>query len=286
MRKTAPTRFNTPRATKRLAALLLVFAVSGCAATAWLDEPSRLPEQWSGRRRFNTRNTVIYACSERAAAEADRLAADVAEGFEKETGGKASKGLLIVTDAGDEPVVTNLRDLHRLLAKSATANPHGKLSSGLEETRRDIQRHNIQPKTILVVTPVPIEKADLRGCLGFPDPLPGSVTWIAAIPTRAAIRRSNKTIIKSFLEKEGIGPITQIILAPAIFVAEESMLDIAAAARDVVLFERFAMTQHDWPLKEKRRRAFVYAKRRKKEAMGLLALLRKKEKAVKKTKSR
>lgn len=233
---------------------------------------------------YNTPHAFIYASSHRAGAEAGRLTTAVVSEFETETGGKVTKGLLIVTDRGDEPVITTFHDLHRLLSKSATANSDGRLASELAETRREMKKHRVKLETLLTVTPIPLGKDDLKGILAFPAPLPRSVTWAAAIPSRAAIREVNKTVIKKLLEEEGFGPIAQIILAPILFVAEESMLNIVGTARNVVLYEQFAMLQPGWAGKEKKQCALAYGKRKRKEAMGFLSLLRKNKKAVKKMK--
>jgi len=263
---------------------ILLFAISGCSQFKLLQPSHELPETWANRALYNTPNAFIYASSEKSAVEADSLLSSIRRDFEKETDSKASKGLIIVTDCADEPVINDFREMHRLLSKSHTAKLETNKNRQQNEIRREMKKQRISQESLLRITPVIIEKEYLEKHLGFPGPIPDSARWAAAIPTKATIRHTNDTILENYFRNKGISQLAQIALAPIIFLAKHAMLNMVGKARDMVLFEQLVMHEGKWSAEEKKRRAMTYSKRKLKEAQGIFIWLKANDPVAKKAK--
>ena len=126
---------------------LLAAAAVGCAPAVVLENPAEWPEEYAKRRLHNTPNAFIYAGSDGAAGEADRLVIAVAKDFETMTGRKAKKGLVFVTDKNDEPLVRNLKKLIDLeIRKGALKKRAGKKAKKKPPTQRTANGDAEPPK--------------------------------------------------------------------------------------------------------------------------------------------
>src|SRR5438552_1167714 len=191
-------------------AILLCGSI-GCGPRVMLAPPTTWPEKWAARHVYATPHAVIYASSAAAAGEADRFVADTARLFAEQTGGLASRGLVLVTDAGDKLLLPDIGAMVDLISRStggrvassasapgggpmfslnlspssrpsgasASSSPASAPSSSASSQSADPRDEidvKIPVESVLRCVPFALSRAELTSALGFPAAAPGELT--------------------------------------------------------------------------------------------------------------
>lgn len=251
----------------KLAIIVGLGGLCGCAPKALLHNPSAWPDEWVQRRLFSTPHAYIYASNPAAAGELDRLVQTVAGDFRGDTGAEPLRPLIFVNDESDEPVIGALADLSRLAARreAPTTEDHARTDDDppTDESESDSQ---VEPDELLVkcmafMLPVRLEADDLRTLLNFPLSSADTEAGAVVAPTRAALRKSICTFLDRGLDKENVDPLTRLAALPFLAIARSAMLDGLDADRRVLLYEHLVAAQPAWSEEEKRGYAERYAAR-------------------------
>ncbi len=249
---------------------LAVYGQTGCGPTVVCAKPSAWPGEWSGRRLYHTPNAYIYASGDAAAGEADRLAASVSKEYQDRSGMLPSKGLLIVGDAGEEPVVSDLRTMLEIAQRVGLDAAEKKSDLQLQEeagqAEQEMAEKGFDPAIILRMLPLPLDERSLCALPEFPQQVAAEVEWAAAVPTKAAIREGLRGMLRMVLKQEDVKPAAKVLLLALLPLLEGRMVDHAAVKRNEVLFERMVMTEASWSKDKKKETIAAY--RQEKETMG------------------
>jgi hypothetical protein len=227
----------------------------GCrpnAEVALRPAPPQWPQTWAHRQLYCTPHAYVYASSQAAAGEADRLAAAVGQEFELQTGGKPDMPLLIVTDSGDGPLFANPQDWLPLARAECD-------DETVEFTANELDQVATHA---LAIAPVRVTQAQLTRRLEFPDFAAQAAGEAVVLPTYAALRKGLAAMIRAALDDAVVDPLTRVALAPILSLAESAAVDELAAARAVVVFEHFAAMQRDWTEQERLARVQAYEQRK------------------------
>jgi len=216
----------------------------GCAPKILAEKPHDWPETWRGRKLYNTETAIIYASSEAAALEAQRLADRSARRFVEETEKPSSRGLLLVTDHGDEPVLADFGELVDAMVKGVAADdvPMIEVDVGLETaaTEAELAELNLRSAALLGIMPVPLDPEFTHRQLGFVPQATMQMGWIAAVPTTRFAAEVMNTLLSAALARPDIPlsakamilpmwPIVRLQLRSRIDSVRESILVLAQA---------------------------------------------------------
>jgi hypothetical protein len=201
-------------------ALGLVAAVlaAGCGPAVRLDPPAGWPQHWAERSLYHTPNAYVYAGSDAAAGEVDRLVEQRAERFREQYGREPAKGLLIVTGKNDEPFTADLRSLMTIVdgegispvavERSEDAGEHEQLIlEGLASAL------GVDVSLVYLVAALPLDPAEMRDLIGIPADQTDTFGWAAAVPTRNAARGAVRSQARRFA-KNYLGFFGRIVAAP------------------------------------------------------------------------
>ncbi len=243
-----------------------------CAPAKLLDPPAGWAVEWKSRKLFNTPNAYIYAGNDAAAGQADELAKRVSREFQKRTDGRPVKGLLLVNDVGEEPVIADHQAYTKLMLTRSAAGRNQALTdaeleaqyAGIRQTMAD---QGTQAEMELLMTPVSLGRTDLTQMLDFESNVSDSVAWSAVISTSALIEHANRENMQSELHERKIGLVLQVPLAPIILFEERLRNAKAFVARDVAVFRNLAQQQGDWSDEKRQDETLAYMERKLNEAM-------------------
>jgi len=251
---------------------VLVASQLGCAPVKLLDPPVGWPVEWKSRKLFNTPNAYIYAGNNAAARQVDEIAERVNREFQKRTDGRLIKGLLLVNDVDEEPVIADHQAYTKLmLNRSAAARNQALTDAQLEaqyaKIRQTMADQGTQAEMELLMTPVSLGRRDLTRMLGFESNVSDSVAWSAVIPTSALIEHANRENMQSELHNRKIGLVLQVPLAPIILFEERLRNAKAFVARDVAMFRSLAQQQADWSEEKRQDETLAYMERKLNETL-------------------
>ncbi|MCH8852950.1 MAG: hypothetical protein IID41_09915 [Planctomycetes bacterium] len=261
----------------RLVCLALLSAVLcggqlACAPTKLLDPPAGWPVEWKNRKLFNTPNAYIYAGNAAAAGQVDAIAERVNREFQKRTDGRLVKGLLLVNDVNEEPVIADHEAYTKLmLNRSASVRNRALTDAQLEAQytgiRQTMADRGTQAEMELLMTPVSLGRLDLTRMLGFENSVSDSVAWSAVISTTALIEYANRENMQSELHHRKIGLVLQVPLAPIILFEERLRNAKAFVARDVAVFRSLAHQQAAWSEAKRQDETLAYMERKLNETL-------------------
>ncbi len=231
----------------------IFFPLIGCTQKTVLDNPADLPDEWAGRKLYNTQIALIYARNETIAGEAENIAISASKDFTSQTDGKATKGLIIVTDPGDaqnaldarwifDEITTQQaqRDGNPAPSDKQLQEKWDKLQSSFAESGVEIDC-----ETMFFVKPIALNPEKLADDLDFPADASKHASWAVAIPSKKLVRNFFGTTIKAALESKDVGAekIVIILLMPLIEpkVGEKSAKEIKA-----LIYDQLVQTQADW----------------------------------------
>jgi hypothetical protein len=244
----------------------------GCGPARLLEAPAGWPLEWQNRKLFNTPNAYIYAGNEAAAGQADELAKRVSREFQERTAGRSVKGLLLVTDVDEAPVIADHQAYTKLmLSRSAAARDQVLTAEQLDAQYATIQQtmaeRGTQADMELLMTPVSLERTDLEQMLGFESSVSDTAAWTAVISTSALIEYANRENMQAELQERKIGLVLQVPLAPIILFEERLRNAKAFVARDVAVFRNLAQQQSAWSGDKREDETLAYMERKLSEAM-------------------
>ncbi len=251
---------------------VLVASQLACAPVKLLDPPAGWPVEWKNRKLFNTPNAYIYARNDAAAGQVDEIAARVNREFQKRTDGRLVKGLLLVNDLGEHPVIADHETYTKLMLNRSAGIRNQALTDAQLETqyariRQTMADRGTQAEMELLMTPVSLSRTDLTLMLGFDSNVSDSAAWSAVISTSALIEYANRENMQSELHNRKIGLVLQVPLAPIILFEERLRNAKAFVARDVEVFRNLAHQQADWSEEKRQDETLAYMERKLNETL-------------------
>jgi len=237
-----------------------------------LESPPEWPRRWSDRDLYHTPRAFIYASNPAAAGEADRLIAAVAREFERDAGRPADKGVVFVNEPGDRLLVADWEALLSLQQEEAqSADPRLARETPAqrwERVTRQAEEAGLGMDLLLMMTPVALEGEQFRVLVAPPEQNPPGAAWGAILPSRALLREAFRRQLRAACEREKIGPVMQLALAPLVALMEPGLVDALATVRDIAIYSAMVGCCNDWPAEQRANFISVYKERKVRAAMG------------------
>jgi hypothetical protein len=192
--------------------------MAACGPEVRLDPPAGWPPQWADRSLYHTPNAYIYASGNAAAGEADRFVDQRAQRFRQQYGRAPAKGLVIVTDKGDDTFTPDLGSLVTIVAGEEV----GLELEGLSEEAVEHQllliegiasSVGVDVSVVCFVAALPLGPQEMSSLIEIPADGTEAFGWAAAVPTRSASRDAVRTHARK-LVKQHLGFIGAIAVAP------------------------------------------------------------------------
>ena len=250
----------------------LLAILGGCTRTQWLEVPADWPQEWRGRRPYATSRAYLYASTTGSAAEAARMVRSVAEDFEDAAGASPTRGLLIVTDVGDEPAAADLGQLFAIAQrdeaarKGKTVPSDAELAEQWEDEREDMKEEGLDPADLLRVMPLPLDAAGLGRVFDLPATVTDKVSWGAALSTEDAMADALGRMMAAALAEEEIGMAQRILMAPVMAFARGMAVRAMCAACEVTLFGQMVVSQPGLDAEARAQLLRAYRERKEGEA--------------------
>lgn len=256
--------------------LASLLALSGCGPRVVLNPPEGWPAEWKGRRIYNTPNAYIYASSDRAAGEADRLVQSVAKDF-ADQGGKPTKGMVIVSKRGDPPITTDPKAFWIAVTYNhSTTRPTQDAGTYDEEWTRivvhEAKRMSLSPAQGILVYAHGVPRHVLASVLEPPRPVIDETSWVVTLPTQSFMDWAHhEGSVNTFWKNQNYS-LPERLLYSTLFVA----LDLAKdpdmiAGRETAIFSQLASRQSGWSEDERFSRTDDYHNRMLRRRLGILA---------------
>lgn len=280
------------------AGLLVCAVISGCAGPQRLENPADWPPRWDDRVLCTTEAAFVYARSGWATDEINRLMTEVAADFERDAGAPPPPVAVIVRDTGDAawPMETEAWLLTCMRVKAALApkknvepsdqdeasqemqeardeeqEARDEVGEALQDAKDAMEETGVDMDVLVEMMALPCDRATLREGLGAPEELAECAPTVLVVPTKALVRRNARKILKGALEKEDIGPVAQVFLAPLLAIVEAKLVDALSAMRNAAVYEYWAYTCAQWTDEEKTSHVKSYEQSKMSEVMpGLL----------------
>ena len=253
----APVPTSTTGSIPADAAALAAGSAAMGTTVAPVDSPA-WPAEWAARKFFDTAAAYIYARDKSAAKEAEAVAIAAGVEFQHVTGAAPGKGLVIVTDAKDPLLLTDADVLANLISRrqrayQATTQPIFKMEYGSDGAKTPTSQKSgldtsvkLAPEAFLRCIPYGLLREDLIGTLAFPTAAAGHIRWVAAIPTRAACKRSAHDVTQAAMKSKEVTLGQRLLMLPWLPTVESILTDELLAERPVVLFNEDVMSRSDW----------------------------------------
>lgn len=229
-------------------------AIANETTTAPTDGPD-WPAQWASRKFFNRPTAFIYAASASAAREAEQIMLDATRDFLEFTGAKASKGLIIVTDAKDPlpadevqlaQIISNRLRSYRTATQPSIEPAVSDPNAEWVKQKKKFDDAGLPIGALLRILPCGVLKDDLTEKLGLPTNVAMQTPWAAIVPTRAACKRSAHELTKAIMKSKEVTLGQRLLMAPWLPMMESMMTDELAAERVVTLFNEDALSRTNW----------------------------------------
>ena len=234
-------------------------AGSGCASRPRLvDAPPAAPAQLAGRRLWPTSAALIYARDESLAAETQQWIESLAAHLARTYHASLGKGLVVVTDLHDAPVVESFDELVRLESLAPAARSASPTSP--EARRRRLSDAGMTEEMARQVATVPLDDAVLKRHVGdvraFND-----VQWRICCPSQRLALRVTQQFAPKAIEKQK-GRAFAMLTASVIPIASLEAAKVFALARDALAFDLWAARRADWDDARRKRESAQYLKER------------------------
>ncbi len=234
-----------------LAALLLfsflAFPVRGAHSKSEVAAPKGWPKQLDTRKLYPSKCGFVYAASDSAAAQANKLI-EAALKKMQESGDKTPKaGLVLVMDRNEKPPFS-VEELMTKLARKQDQRKEGqepqKALESLAEGKKEFEELGLDMNLLLSITPMPIEPNMLPGLVsGFPQDVDQQIGWCVAIPTDGNIRYGLKKLLDAGMKKEKIGIAKRVAMFPLLVYAEKKAVGELEKGRQDALYRLLAGKQ-------------------------------------------
>jgi hypothetical protein len=237
----------------RVAALVaLALAALGCGPAEVIEPPGGWPPQWSGRKIYATPLAIIYASSDSAAGQADQAVRSAAAEYRKRTGRVPPRGVVIITDAGDEPIASDAARASRLVAQ-ARRRRMGSVEPFAEQDARELAERiprqpmeGFDPMRVLQTQPMAFTASQLVE-MGLPA---APEAWGAGLPTDDLLWRLMHSMMETRLKTAGLGQRT--MMGAMMPMMRSKIRAATAAARELTVFCEFVARDGELGDEEKR----------------------------------
>ncbi len=246
-------RFKPP--TSALPALLAGMLVPGCASrdasppaiTASPVIAAPWPEQIENRQRYDTPHATIYAGSDSAARELERVLAQAAAEFGRRTGAPTCRGLVLVTDRPDASLIA-YRDLVRELNGNPLYTTQPGTDRAAEESKAlaELAKLGVSPEDAFAGIPAACDVNGLCERLLLPPDDRLEVHWAALLPTRRRIGDLTSAMIDGALKHEDLSLGERLLIAPWVPLMRSVAGDRVAKERTLVVFGGFVGGTQGW----------------------------------------
>lgn len=236
------------RAGPWLGICLTVFA--GCGPRppkVVLDAPGGMPRDLAGRQLFHTPQAYIYARSDLAAGEVDRMVKDVATYIEREHDRELGKGLVIVMDPQDAPIAATLEAQFLLETDPSIMVTRPSHPKTVKEVRQRLRDEGIPEGPSVRGTSLPIPEAKL-GDLGVVSV--GS-SWAVAVPSKDLAEECGIEVAVGALRKKR-PDISEDRARRATASLSGTMAKPFEINRSIPIFVYWAQSQSDWSDRQRR----------------------------------
>lgn len=251
--------------------LAFVFAgCAGCGPSRLLAPPESLPARLGGRALWHTPSAYIYAGDKAVAGETQRWIDELASHLRRTYDAPLGKGLVVVVDEGEPPVVTTLEEGMRLQAATAARcrTPPGAVVDA-EARRTELARAGFSESLYCRTSIVALDEASLRaaGISSAPD----DVAWTLCCPSERLMSAAVWEFAPAALERN-MGKIAAATTALAWPLAFAEAAKAFRLNRDVLVFQMWAAGRDDWSDDRRQAQAAQYMRERALRLSPLLAM--------------
>ncbi len=232
-----------------IAALLFSPLAFGCGPRHVLPPPDTLPKSIGERLLWNTRYAYIYATREAVAGETEAWVDTLTSYVKSAHNRSLGKGLLIVLDEGEDPLVPSLEAYVRLQDEFAQRHPRANIKQAtLEERRAKLKEGCISEDAAIRLFAIRPD-VPILARLGLPHPLPTDIAWVMSCPSHKLMEAEMGEIAPALIEKKK-GKAFRVMTAWAIPLAVPEAAKAFRLARDDFAFRLWCARQNDWTPEE------------------------------------
>jgi hypothetical protein len=243
----------------------ILLSICGCAPAVLMERPADLPAECQGRQFYHTPQAYIYASSPAAAGEIDRLILSVASQFPAENAAPAQKGLVIVTDVGDDPPF----DLDTILTlamqdaqKGTEIQPATQAAKALTEGRKELEKKGINMSSLVDTAAFPITAELAAPRLAVEEATLRKMPWMLSMPTYGRVSRGCSALLRQMMSSPEISVGQKLLIAPMLVTLEPKMAEMAAVQRETVVFKVLADMRSDWSSEQRKAAAKAFSEAR------------------------
>jgi len=242
-----------------LAALLLCSFPEVSLWAGHSKPEATFPKGWSRqldkRELYPSKCGFIYAGSESAAAQVNRLIEAAAKELRASGVKMPRDGLVLVMDLKEKPPL-NVEELMIKLARKQDQQKEGQESQealkSLTEGKERFEELGLDMNLLLSIAPMPIEPIILPDLVGgFPKDVDLQIGWCVTIPTEGSIRYGMKKLLDAGMKKEKIGIVERVAMLPLLTFAENKAVGELKKGRQDTLYQLLAGKQR--PLTDEQR---------------------------------
>ncbi len=226
---------TTPRFRPGLVAVACLAGGLGCGPATLLERPRELPERLDGRVLWHTPNGYIYATDKSVAGETDRWIKALAGHVKRTYGSELGKGLVIVVDRDEKPIVDSFDALMRLERKGSPHLGKGKPPNA-EDRRKNLEDSGMSEQLACRVTPLSLDDKALSSVGLSPDNLPSDAVWRMACPAQRVMEAAVWDFGPKVIEKRK-GKAFAVMVAWAYPLAFPEVAKALRLTRDVLAFD-------------------------------------------------
>ena len=226
-------------------AIILAFAfIAGCGPqppSVVLETPEGVNTDYGGRKAYHTPQAYIYARSDAAAGEADRWVVDVKKYIKRNYQRELEKGIVVVMDPGDAPVVETLDDAYLLERDPEIMVTKPRHPKSLADLRKRMADEGIPErpavKAMAVVLP-PRKRREMR--LVTP-----ATAWAAVAPSHALAVECGVEVGAAALRKKR-PDLSEDQARQAAITLKDSLAKAFEIGRGNPVFIAWVQRQSDW----------------------------------------
>jgi len=234
-----------------------------------MERPADLPAECQGRQFYHTPQAYIYASSPAAAGEIDRLILSVASQFPVGNGAQIPKGLVIVTDVGDQPpfdldtiLTLALRDAQKSTATQPSSQPATQAARALTEGRKELEKKGVDLASLVDTAAFPMTPELAAPRLSVAEATLRKMPWMLSMPTYGRVGHGCHILLQQMLNSKDISVGQKLLIAPLLVTIEPRMVDTAAVQRETVVFKVLAEMQPTWSPEQRKAAAKAFSEAR------------------------
>lgn len=150
-----------------------------------------LPESWNGRQLFDTDRAWVFARDKKQAKEADRYIREIQRYVEKYHHVALGKGLVIVMESQDPPMIASFEEGQALEADPDVQRTPPRVRKSPAELRTELAKTGVSERTMLRGTSAPLPPRK-RAEIGLAS---ARVPWALAAPSNALCVESGQSMM-------------------------------------------------------------------------------------------